>query len=57
MRLIHEQSVEAVPGDHFGLDGHLRISYGLPEDYLLEGLDRVSQVFARLRRPSGVHRQ
>jgi len=45
MRLIHEHSVEVVPGDHFGLDGHLRISYGLPEDYLLEGLDRVSQVF------------
>ncbi len=52
MRLIHEHSVELVPGDHFGLDGHLRISYGLPEDYLLEGLDRVSQVLARLRRPS-----
>lgn len=48
MRLIHEQSVEIVPGDHFGLDGHLRISYGLPEDYLLEGLDRVSRVLATL---------
>ncbi len=46
MRLIHEQSVEIVPGDHFGLDGYLRISYGLPEDYLVEGLDRLSRVFA-----------
>ena len=36
-RLIHEQSTYVVPGDHFGLDGHLRISIGLPEDYLLEG--------------------
>ena len=49
MRLIHEQSVEVVPGDHFGLEGYLRISYGLPEDYLLEGLERVSQVFASSR--------
>lgn len=46
MRLIHEYGVEIVPGDHFGLDGHLRISFGLPEDYLLEGLARVHQVFA-----------
>ena len=49
MRLIHEYSVEVVPGDHFGLDGHLRISFGLPEDYLIEGLDRVCQVFASSR--------
>ena len=38
MRLIHDYSVEIVPGDHFGLDGHLRFSFGLPEDYLSEGL-------------------
>lgn len=41
-RLIHEHSTYVVPGDHFGLDGHLRISFGLPEDYLLEGLDRLA---------------
>jgi aspartate/methionine/tyrosine aminotransferase len=49
MRLIHEQSVEIVPGDHFGMDGHLRISFGLPEDYLREGLDRISPLLATLR--------
>jgi aspartate/methionine/tyrosine aminotransferase len=43
-RLIHEHSTYVVPGDHFGMDGHLRISIGLPEDYLLEGLDRVAKV-------------
>jgi len=43
-RLIHEHSTYVVPGDHFGMDGHLRISIGLPEDYLLEGLDRVAMV-------------
>lgn len=42
-RLIHDQSTLVVPGDHFGLDQHLRISYGLTEDYVNEGLDRIYQ--------------
>ena len=48
MKLIKEQSVLVVPGDHFGLDGFLRVSYGLPEDYLLGGLDRISSVLSKL---------
>lgn len=39
--LIDEQSTLVVPGDHFGLDQHLRISYGLPDAYLNEGLERI----------------
>ncbi len=42
-RLINEQSTLVVPGDHFGLDQHLRISYGLDEDYVNEGLERIYQ--------------
>jgi aspartate/methionine/tyrosine aminotransferase len=42
-RLIAEQSTLVVPGDHFGLDHHLRISYGLPNDYVNEGLERIYQ--------------
>ena len=42
-RLIAEQSTLVVPGDHFGLDHHLRISYGLPKDYVNEGLERIYQ--------------
>ena len=42
-RLIDEQSTLVVPGDHFGLDQHLRISYGLSEDYVNEGLERIYQ--------------
>jgi aspartate/methionine/tyrosine aminotransferase len=42
-RLIHEKSVLIVPGDHFGQDHHLRISYGLPPDYLRAGLDRIHE--------------
>jgi aspartate/methionine/tyrosine aminotransferase len=40
-RLIDEQSTLVVPGDHFGLDQHLRISYGLSEVYVNEGLERI----------------
>ena len=43
-RLIQEQSTYVVPGDHFGLDHHLRISYGLPDEYVNEGLSRVLKV-------------
>lgn len=45
-RLIHEQKTFIVPGDHFGMDHHLRICYGLPVDYLNEGLSRLHQVIA-----------
>ncbi|OGO21042.1 MAG: hypothetical protein A2Z14_12805 [Chloroflexi bacterium RBG_16_48_8] len=43
-RLIHEQSVYLVPGDHFGLDHHLRISYGVPKEILDEALQRLIHV-------------
>jgi len=48
IKLIKEQSVMIVPGDHFGLDGFLRVSYGLPKDYLLGGLSAISEVLSKL---------
>ena len=45
-RLIHEQDTYVVPGDHFGLDQHLRISYGLDEEYVTEGLRRILEVIS-----------
>lgn len=45
-RLITEKKTFVVPGDHFGLDHHLRISYGLSADYVNEGLDRLYQVLS-----------
>jgi aspartate/methionine/tyrosine aminotransferase len=52
-RLVHklrdEASVLIVPGDHFGLDHYLRISFGLPHDYLSRGLDRIHQVIQDIR--------
>ena len=43
-RLIQEKSVLVVPGDHFGMDKFIRISFGLPQDLLKEGLKRIQQL-------------
>jgi aspartate/methionine/tyrosine aminotransferase len=48
-RLIHEKSVLIVPGDHAGLDHHLRISFGLPPGYLRAGLDRIHELIVQLQ--------
>ena len=48
-RLIREKGVLIVPGDHFGLDHHLRISFGLPHEYLRAGLDRIHQLVSELQ--------
>jgi aspartate/methionine/tyrosine aminotransferase len=47
-RLYEEQGVLIVPGDHFGLDHHLRISYGLQPDYLRGGLDRIHSIVSEI---------
>ncbi|GAB4533413.1 MAG: aminotransferase [Anaerolineae bacterium] len=47
-RLRQEKSVLIVPGDHFGMDHFLRISFGLPEDYLVAGLDRIHELVLEL---------
>jgi aspartate/methionine/tyrosine aminotransferase len=48
-RLRAEKSVLIVPGDHFGMDRYLRISYGLPHDYLVPALDRVHELIVELQ--------
>jgi aspartate/methionine/tyrosine aminotransferase len=48
-RLHEERSVLIVPGDHFGLDHHLRISFGLPETYLTTALDRIASLIDEVR--------
>jgi aspartate/methionine/tyrosine aminotransferase len=51
-RLLREKSVLIVPGDHFGLDHHLRISFGLPHDYLRAGLGRIHELVGQLQAAS-----
>lgn len=47
-RLREEKSVLVVPGDHFGLDGYLRLGFGERSDYLREGLGRVHALLSTL---------
>ena len=48
-QLMKEKSVLIVPGDHFGLDRHLRISYGLEPEFLRAGLDRIREMILEIK--------
>lgn len=49
MRLIEEQSTLVAPGACFGLESCLRISFGLPDEYVTEGLRRIGLVLDAVR--------
>lgn len=49
-RLRQEKSTLIVPGDHFGMDHFMRISFGLPHDYLVPALDRIHDLIVELRK-------
>ncbi len=44
LRLRDEQSVLIVPGDHFGMDGFLRVGYGNEPHDLTGGLKRIDAI-------------
>ena len=41
VRLRDEHSVLIVPGDHFGMDGYLRVGFGNEPEDLRAGLARI----------------
>lgn len=43
-RLRVEKSVLIVPGDHFHMDGYLRIGFGSETEYLRRGLERLHEL-------------
>jgi aspartate/methionine/tyrosine aminotransferase len=47
-RLRKEKGVLIVPGDHFGMDGYLRVGFGDEPAYLRAGLDRVRELLATI---------
>lgn len=47
--LRDDRSVLIVPGSHFGLEHHIRLSFAVPEPQLLEGLARISASVRELR--------
>jgi aspartate/methionine/tyrosine aminotransferase len=51
-RLREEKSVLIVPGDHFGMDGYLRLGFGEPQPYTSEGLSRLRDLLHAIGSPS-----
>ena len=47
-RLRVQKSVLIVPGDHFGMDGYLRIGFGDDMDYLRSGLNRLGELLTEI---------
>ena len=43
--ILDEVEVAVVPGEAFGPSGYLRLSYALGDDQLLEGVQRLQQLF------------
>ena len=41
--LAREFGVDVVPGEFFGLRGHVRVGFGVPEETLREGLERLTR--------------
>jgi hypothetical protein len=48
VRLRDEQSVLIVPGDHFGMDGYLRVGFGNEPEDLRAGLARIDPLLETL---------
>lgn len=46
--LIEQKSTLVVPGEHFGLDGYVRLCYGSDPAYLAGGLARVGSLLGEL---------
>jgi aspartate aminotransferase len=42
-RLLERHGVAVVPGEEFGMPGHIRISYAVSEDKLETGLARIEE--------------
>jgi aspartate aminotransferase len=47
-RLLHEAHVVTVPGEAFGTEQHIRLSYAVSHADVDEGLDRMKAFFAKL---------
>ena len=47
-RLRTEKSVLIVPGDHFGMDGYLRIGFGEETGYMRQGLNRLQELLTEI---------
>ena len=42
-RLLENSGVAVVPGEVFGMGGHIRISYAVSQDRLLSGFEKIAE--------------
>jgi aspartate aminotransferase len=42
-RLLETAGVAVVPGEAFGMDGHIRISYAVSKNKLASGFDKIRE--------------
>jgi aspartate aminotransferase len=49
--ILEEAKVAVVPGEAFGAPGHVRFSYALGDDDLVEGVTRIAKLLAEARAP------
>jgi aspartate/methionine/tyrosine aminotransferase len=54
--LLREARVAIVPGDSFGNDACIRLSYATSMENLEKGMDRISEALARLKTPKKIWR-
>ncbi len=54
--LLKEARVAIVPGDSFGADSHIRISYATSMENLEKGLDRIIEAVSKLKTPKKIKR-
>ena len=46
--LLEEEAVLVIPGEPFGGEGHIRLSYATPRDILSAGLDKIEKAVLKL---------
>ena len=44
--ILDEAEVAVVPGEAFGTEGYLRLSYALGDDDLVEGVERIAALLS-----------
>lgn len=47
MDMVKNDSVFVIPGSCFGIEGHLRMNFGVEKTYLARGLERIDRALAR----------
>ena len=48
-RLLEEKKVAVVPGEGFGAEGYMRLSYATADSIIEEGLNRLSEFCDKLQ--------